>query len=186
VLIKRYKSFCPLFIIFSLLISGCGSTLMGIYMEGDNPPNSHPPIIEDSFAQKVIRPGSPWKVYIRASDPDGDMSLFILDFQRPGWPTTPYYLGIKKDYGREISGYLLLHTSNIRDLDELISLNATLTLIIQDRKGNTSAPVRFPLSFNYMARTEEPEGGSFEDHFIGIIPVIELWHDVGPSNIYPY
>jgi len=114
------------------------------------------------------------------------MALFILDFQRPGWPTTPYYLGISKKEGWKLSVYLLLPTSNVRDLDELLGLHATLTVIVQDRAGNSSPPVTFSLGFDYRASVEEPQASSFDDNFLGTIPVRELWRDVGPFNtIYP-
>ncbi len=150
--------------------------------EGTTPMHSAPPVMEKAFASKVISPGDPWKVYIKASDQDGDMRMFILDFQRPGWPTSPYYLGIGKGERRRLSGYLILYTSNVPNLDDLISLDAELTVIIQDRAENSSQPVAFPLTFDYRAKAEEPEAGTFEEVSLGMIPVIELWQDLGPDD----
>jgi hypothetical protein len=140
---------------------------------------SKPPVIEKSFAAKVIRPGQTWEVYIKASDEDGDMNMFILDFQRTGWPTTPYYLGIKKGDRDRLSGHMRLYTNQVARLDELIYLDSELTVIIEDKQGNYSNAVTFPLDFDYRVTAEEPEPGSFEDVYLGMIPVYELWEDIG-------
>ena len=35
------------------------------------------PVITESFASKELRPGDTWKVYLKASDPDGDMRYIV-------------------------------------------------------------------------------------------------------------
>ncbi len=179
---KGFKKGLPISIGLLIGLIGC-TTLGGETREGTSPLNSRPPVIDKAFAQKVISPGDPWKVYINASDQEGDMSMFILDFQRSGWPTTPYYLGIGKGDRKKFSGYLILYTSIAPNLDDLINLDAELTVIIDDKAGNSSKPVTFPLAFDYRAKSEKPEAGSFKEVFLGMIPVYELWQDLGPGEL---
>src|SRR5512136_2546031 len=70
------------------------------------------PVISQSFASPKISPGGTWKVYLTASDPDGDMKNIVCVIDQPGVGTYPVGITrIKKDEDRrELSGYVYLYT----------------------------------------------------------------------------
>jgi hypothetical protein len=109
-------------------------------------PSGSPPVITFSYAQGKIRPGDIWRIYISASDPDGDMSKIFCVIEQPGVGRyKPEVIWLKKEMGRKFSGYLHLSTTSFRDL---WGVTLTLTLTIEDRQGNECQPVLFPLEFN--------------------------------------
>jgi hypothetical protein len=129
--------------------------------------SSNPPVIEKAFAAKVIRPGDPWMIYLNASDPDGDMSLIIIDFEMPGMPVTPSFLKIREGKKKVLSGYFMIYSSPARDA--LTGLSAELEVIIEDQAGNRSKTVTFSLEFDYSAKEEKPADGLFENVRLGVI-----------------
>jgi hypothetical protein len=130
-----------------------------------------PPVVEKIFAAKVISTGDPWKVYIKASDPEGDMNMFILDIHQA---SSLNYLGISRKNRERLSGYLLMYTNQIWLLDYLFTRDIKLTVIVEDSEGNRSQAFTLPLSFDSGVKTENPAVGVFEEEFLGIIPIEQL------------
>ncbi len=138
--------------------SGCEEKTMG-----------KPPVVHQSFAAKQIRLGDTWKVYLQASDPDGDMKTIVCTIDQPGAGTYPAsFIQVGKDQKRELSGYIYLRTFPNQGLN---FLTLTLTVQIQDQPGNNSPPVTFPLSFDPLARQEDPPTGVFLEKDLGPIMV---------------
>ena len=128
------------------------------------------PVITGSFASREIQPGDPWKVYLQASDPDGDMKAIYCVLDQAG--TGPYPVSITRipeDQRRELSGFLFLNTGGVAGF---ASGNLSLKLQIRDMAGNYSEPVSFSLSFNPRAQQEEPSPGLFQDKELGPIMII--------------
>ena len=48
-----------------------------------------PPVIFQSFASKELRAGDVWKVYLKASDPEGKMKYIFATVSQPGANPTP-------------------------------------------------------------------------------------------------
>lgn len=127
------------------------------------------PVISQSFASKQIRPGDTWKVYLNASDPDGDMKNIVCIIEQPGVGTYPISITrIKEDNRKELSGFIYLNTLGSGDLN---FVNLTLSVQIQDMAGHFSAPVSFPLSFNNRHRQEDPPKDIFKDKDLGPIMI---------------
>jgi hypothetical protein len=128
-------------------------------------------VITQSFAAPEIRPGVTWKVYLKASDPDGDMkNLYAEVFQ---YGLGPYPLSItrvKEGDGRDLSGYFYLNTG---DEPGMHFKNLILTVHIQDKAGHFSAPVKFSLAFNGAAPFVQPSppAGVFQEKDLGPILV---------------
>lgn len=109
-------------------------------------PTGSPPVITFSYAQGKIRLGDIWRIYISANDPDGDMSKIFCVIEQPGVGRyRPEVIYLKKEMTRKFSGYLHLSTTSFRDF---WGVTLTLTLTIEDRQGNESQTVLFPLEFN--------------------------------------
>jgi hypothetical protein len=128
------------------------------------------PVISQSFASQKIRPGDTWKIYLNVSNPDGELRNIFAIVEQPG--IGPYPLSIiriKEENRKELSGYIYLHTSTAADSLDFITL--TLTVNVQDRAGNFSQPVVFPLSLGPRFTQEAPPQGIFKEQELGPVMV---------------
>ncbi len=136
------------------------------------------PEITQSFASPKISPGSNWKVYLKAWDADGDMKAIFCKIHQPGVGTYPVSITqIKEGNQKELSGYLFLNISAFRNL-ELLEL--TLTVQIQDRAGQFSKPLEFPLSINSLYAQEPPPPEAFQENNLG--PIMIQLRTVGDDD----
>ena len=127
------------------------------------------PVITQSFASPTIRPGNTWKVYLKASDPDGDMkNLYAEIFQYGMGPYTISITKIKEGDGRDLSGYFYLNTGHEQAMQ---FLNLILTVQIQDKAGHFSKPAVFPLVLNAASPQQAPPSGVFPEKDLGPIMV---------------
>jgi hypothetical protein len=135
------------------------------------------PVISESFASPKIRGGQTWKVYLTASDPDGDMKNIVGVIDQPGVGTYPVSITrIKEEDRRELAGYVYLTTPLDFDF-----INLTLHIQIEDRAGHYSKPVSFPLSFSSRDRQEPPPQGLSKEKDLGPI-LIQLRKILGGDN----
>jgi hypothetical protein len=127
------------------------------------------PVIIRSFASREICPGDTWKVYIHASDPEGDMKRIFCAVSQPGRGSYPVsYLRVPEGQRGELSGFIYLNTNAGQGLS---FTHITLQVEIEDREGNLSKPISFFLAFNARAEQETPPPGLFQDQEIGPIMV---------------
>jgi hypothetical protein len=117
-------------------------------------------VVTPSFASPKIAPGDDWKVYINASDPDGDLKDFICTIRQPGVGNYPAGISrIKEGNQEELSGYLFWEISPQAKLD---FAEITLSCQIRDPAGQVSKPVEFPLSINSRHTQDPPPPGVFQ------------------------
>lgn len=130
------------------------------------------PKIEETFAARWVTPGETWKIYINASDPDGDLKYFQVSMWVPGGIMTPVRLDLEPDQYKSISGYLTLHTGDF-PLSILRFENSELTLYValEDRAGHVSEQAIFPVSLVLGSKQEQPLAGKFKEEFLGNVPV---------------
>ena len=129
------------------------------------------PVITQSFASEEIRPGDTWKVYLKASDPDGKMNYIFATVSQPGVGTYPVSITrIKEENRKELSGYLYLNTAPA-GLPQFFNRSLTLTVNIQSRGGQFSQPAVFPLFFQAKPTQEGPPEGVFKEQKLGPIMV---------------
>ena len=137
------------------------------------------PVINQSFAAKELVPGDVWKVYLKASDPDGKMKYIVATVTQPGVGSYPVSMTkIKEENENELSGYVYLNTSPIR-LARFFNLTLTLTINIKDDKGRFSKEAVFPLSFVAKPSLEMLPEGVFKDQDLGPIMVTLRTDDSG-------
>lgn len=140
------------------------------------------PVIHQAFAAKQIWPGETWKVYLIASDPDGDMKNIVSTIDQPGVGTYPVSITkIQEENQKEFSGYVYLNTQSF---DDLTFVNLTLTVQIQDKAGHYSQPVTFPLLLSATAQQQEtPVSGVFQEASLGpiMIQLRTIRDDGGPG-----
>ena len=128
------------------------------------------PAITESFASGEVSPGQTWKVYLKVSDPQGEIANIYATVEQPGVGTYPLsIIKVKEGNRKELSGYIYLSTSNpVASLD---SVNLTLTVQVQDSSGNLSRPAVFPLSINNRFNQKAAPPGIFQEKEIGPIMV---------------
>jgi uncharacterized protein YceK len=69
-----------------LLTVGC-ATMMS-FEEREKTYGKEASVITGSYASKQMKPGDTWKVYLKASDPDGDMESIVATVDMVGTGTT--------------------------------------------------------------------------------------------------
>ena len=138
------------------------------------------PVITESFASKECLPGDTWKIYLKASDPDGDIDYVASVVYQPGWGDYPISrTRILEGSGKELNGYVYMNTLRPGGYNFLNFFTFTVTVQIMDKAGHYSKPVEFPVSFNYRAVQEPPPPGVFQENALG--PILVKLHpfDVG-------
>jgi len=137
------------------------------------------PVITESFASKAMVPGDTWKVYLKASDPDGDMnSIAAVVFQPGQGQYQVSYTRVNNENAKEMNGFIYLNTLIPGGYDFLNFETLTLTVQIKDKAGHYSKPVEFPLYFDPRATTQEPPpDGVFKEEGLG--PIMTILHPIG-------
>ena len=127
------------------------------------------PVITQTFASKQLQPGDTWKVYLKASDPDGDMKGIYATIEQPGMATYPVSITrIKEGIGKDFDGYIYLNTVGTQGLN---FVNITLAVQIRDKAGHFSQPAVFPLSFHGGSKQQIPSPGTFQEKDLGPIMI---------------
>ncbi len=129
-----------------------------------------PPVIVQSFASKELRAGDVWKVYLKASDPEGKMKYIFATISQPGAIAYPIsIIRIKGENQKELSGYIYLNTAPAAQ-SNFFNLSLTLTVNIKGA-GGFSQPAVFPLSFEAQSTPGAPPDGAFKEQNLGPISV---------------
>jgi hypothetical protein len=118
-------------------------------MQGDAP------VIVDSYALDVIRPGATWRVYLQAKDNDGDMKDIVAILNQSGFPPSTDITQIKAKDSKELAGYLYFKTPQDNNL--ILSYRFSLEVFIRDALGNKSEKIEFPLRFDMVRPASVPE-----------------------------
>ena len=130
------------------------------------------PIIQEAFAAKEISPYETWKIYLKASDPDGNMRSIYAVVEQPG--IGPYPLSItrlKAENQKEFSGYVYLNSAG-SDASAMNYTVVRLTIWVQDRGGSLSEPANFSVSLNNRYQQGPPPSGKFAENELGPIMVL--------------
>jgi hypothetical protein len=140
------------------------------------------PIITAHFASSDLRPGDTLKIYLKASDPDGDMKYIVASVKQAGIGVSPVsFTRIRGENTKELSGYVYLNTMLGSDYASLTFFNLALTLWIQDRAGNFSAPVEVPVAFGSRVEAQAvPPSGEFKEQDLG--PVMLTLRTMSAEN----
>ena len=141
------------------------------------------PVITQSYATPQIAPGKNWKVYLKASDADGDLEAIAGTVHQPGMGTYPVSLTrIGEKYRKELSGYVYLVIPSLSGLD---NVGIDVTIQIRDHAGLFSQPVKIPLSIGLLAKEEPPPPGVFQENDLGPI-MVELRTVGGREDREPF
>jgi hypothetical protein len=152
-------------LIFLSMATGCAA------LSGSEVGEKATPLITQSFASKEVRSGDTWKVYLKASDPNGEIKNIYAVIDQPGVGQYPLsIIRVKPENQKELSGYIYLSTAT--PVSPLNFVNLWLTIHVQDRSGNFSQPAVFPLSINARSTQEVPPQGVFKEEALGPVMVV--------------
>ena len=128
-------------------------------------------VITRSFASKEINPGGTWKIYLKASNPDGEMVNIYATVDQPGMGQYPLSITrLKEENRNEFSGFVYLSASS--PTGSLDGISLTLRIQIQDKSKTFSEPMLFPLLIQNRAVQEALPPGVFKEQELGPIMVI--------------
>jgi hypothetical protein len=129
------------------------------------------PVIEATYADSAISPGTLWRIYIKGEDFDGDLQFIHVLLETPCRPDTPVRLRVDPDQQEAVSGFVVLDTFGFGGVhNELFGLWIRLNITLEDLVGHQSEPVEFYPTINFGAESEGPPDGLFDDRFLGRIP----------------
>ena len=117
---------------------------------------TQPPVITRSYASAQGAYGQPWKIYIEAEDPDGDMFTITSELQQEGvrYQKPVDTIFVKKRDQKYLKGYLALDTYFLREPSLSVSPRIALKVSISDKAGNESKTAVF--YFEFTGKTSEP------------------------------
>jgi hypothetical protein len=146
---------------------------MGGMEEKEKMYGKNPPVIKQSFASNQLRPGDQWKIYVLASDPDGDMETMIAVVDQAGMGSYPVsYTKIKGENAKELSGYFYLNTSGPYGSVFLNNLELTVSIQMKDKAGHTSQTVTLSVQLLGGHTPKSPPAGVFGEKELGPIMVV--------------
>ena len=141
------------------------------------------PVITASFASQQLSPGDNWKIYLKASDPDGDMQYVVAVVEQRGLGAYPIsYTKLKEGNQKELSGYVFLNTSGPFGDSWLYSYSLTIIVQIRDKAGHNSQPATFQVAFDSRYTQQSPPSGTYEENNLGPVLVILRPIDGGGSS----
>ena len=141
-------------VVVTLLVGSCSGLQMQDYDKVFEE-KGQPPVLIDYYVSEVIRPGTTWKIYLKAEDKDGDMDYISTMLYQTGFG---YYA---TDYTRltgkerkKFAGYVALRTPPDASLthDQF-----TMEVLVRDRQRNSSEIIKLPLTFSQVERENIPD-----------------------------
>ena len=116
--------------IFLVLVLG----LMVFCATKDSIAQGGPPVLEKVWASPVTPSGDLLKIYIKASDPDGDMTWLCVAAGRGKQVTTgAFSIRLTKEAGKSLNGYIYWDTSRAEK-----NISGTAAIWLEDSKGQQS------------------------------------------------
>ena len=159
-------------VIGMILVGIVACAHMGGMEEKEKIYGKNPPVIGQSFASNQLRPGDQWKIYVLASDSDGDMDILSAVVEQPGMASYPASrTKIKAENAKELSGYFYLNTNGPYGIAFLHNQELTVTIQIRDKAGHTSQPVSFKVLLVSGQSPKSPPAAVFDEKELGPIMV---------------
>jgi hypothetical protein len=149
------------------------------------------PVITSHFASADLRPGDTWRIYLKASDSDGDMRYILATVKQAGVGVYPVsFTRIQEQSRKELSGYVYLNTMGGSSYSSLTFFGLILTLWVQDRAGNFSDPVEVPLTFASRAESPTtPPAGAYQEQDLGPVMIflrsMSAQNETGTTGLLP-
>jgi hypothetical protein len=125
----------------------------------------NPPVIHKIYASPEFSRHENWKIYLKGSDPDGDLKSVVAVSTRGDISPMVSKMELPEGNRKEFSGYLLWHPGNLaQDF-----MKGEFTIQLQDMAGHYSNELKVSFTLISSAVQRPPSSGEFEDKQIGII-----------------
>ncbi len=103
---KFFLSFCLL-----SLTLGCDWPLFSAIQRLERVHGPSPPVINEAYAPRIVRPGDDWRIYLKAADPDGDMKAVVATFEQGGrGAPAPVATPLEPQNRKALHGFFTLNT----------------------------------------------------------------------------
>ncbi len=132
------------------------------------------PVLEKVWVSPETNHGQLLKIYVKASDPEGDMRWVYVSVGRGKQTTVGAPTRIKKDSAKELNGYLFVDTKDFR----MQNVTGTVEVMIEDWKGNESETKSVPVKIVAKGAKVEKPPADFKDVAIG--PVMAQGLNIAP------
>ncbi len=162
-----------------VLPCGCSTLDVGPERHPAPPSGKNPPVWDRVYAAAQIPPGDVWRIYLKGTDPDGDLRFVHVWAGTSPRPTTPFRFSIDTDQRGVVSGYLELYTSQLGG--GIAPSSIRVQLVLEDRSGLRSESMTLAAELYLGARYEAPPSGHFEERSLGRIPVETIPRGAGPG-----
>ena len=163
----RFVKFVFMSVAF-LMLTGCAPFAM-MPVEAPQPQAvgpAHAPVIEDGFAVSSLWGGETWRVFLRGSDPDGDMSHLWVVVTQLGKHTETEIIPLRGRNQMEFAGFLTLDTPSWIRSWEFVRVEVR----IRDRGGNLSEKVTLEARIGSPTREGLPsEWADAAQYHLGVL-----------------
>jgi hypothetical protein len=141
-----------------------GSAMVSIAQEG--------PKLEKIWAPAEFNYGSVVKIYLKASDPTGDMKFLLVTAGGAGItkPVGFVMIRLKKGLGNELNGYVYWDSSR----SAVKAGSTTVEIIVEDRKGNESEAKSVDIKMVPQGAKAEERPADFQEVEIGPITIYNI------------
>jgi hypothetical protein len=135
-----------------------------------------PPVLENVFLSPEVNFRDTVKLYLRASDPDGDMKWVLTSIgQRADVEGRPIYPGatrLRGEHQKSVSGCLVWDSSRAVAAQEGAAVSGVVAIWVEDAAGNSSEKKYLPVTIVQSgAKFQSPPAGEFSEKAIGNIIV---------------
>jgi hypothetical protein len=139
-----------------LLIAGTMAPAFAIYFQPREGPvgDEHRPVVEAIAAQNEIGHGHVWKIYVRASNPDGDLDKIQVTFSQVGAGIFAPDLLAQKSKNKNLNGYILVW-SRLNGGGPTSDIHAEVDIRTEDRAGNLSEPKKMAFTVREIGKKDE-------------------------------
>jgi hypothetical protein len=160
----RFVFLCAAF----LMLSGCAPVTMtpaGVPQPQAIGP-AHAPLLEDGFAVSSLWGGETWRIFLRGSDPDGDMLHLWVVVTQLGKRTDTEIIPLKGRNQVEFAGFLTLETPSWIRSWEFVRVEVR----VRDRAGNLSDKVTLEARIGSPTSERLPsEWADAAQHHLGVL-----------------
>lgn len=178
--------------ILPVLVYGCTAGPSGFEYRRGGP---DAPVIEQVLAAESIGPGTTWRLYLWASDPNGDIKTVTYYLDRPGDTTySPGHLKVRPTSDGKLQGYLYMNTVSLASGSGW-QMWFTVSITVEDAAGNRSLPRVLRVSFNGERQKEVREWEKVRLASLGLeepprlgrihIELVPLGQGVGAADLQP-
>ncbi len=124
------------------------------------------PVLEKVWAPAEINYGGLAKIYIKASDPQGDMRwLVVTAAGEHGGPSGSVPIRLKKGLGKDLNGYVYWNTKQANRQEG----SAKVEILVEDWKGNESETKSVTIKMVRKGAKAQKPPADFQEKEIGPI-----------------